>query len=304
MLKDSKAILCLVLLIFACNTKPENELTLLFGGDVMLDRGVRAKINTHGMEYLLRDVRKEFQKSDYGFVNLECPVTDLEAPLVKQFIFRGDPDVLPSLREAGITHCILANNHSYDQGRDGLISTAENLQRAGILPVGYGITQQLACEPTLVDKNGVQAAIFSSVLLPLESWMYLEDSPGMCQATPEQLAKAIRQFRKSNPDHWIFVTFHWGVEYQRHPTARQREQAKLLVEAGANAIIGHHPHVVQRHESFGDSPVFYSIGNLIFDNPNPATHEGVLLKFIIHDGKLESHQVPYKTENVVPVLTP
>jgi poly-gamma-glutamate capsule biosynthesis protein CapA/YwtB (metallophosphatase superfamily) len=289
-----------LLLLFSCESK--NSMSVVFGGDVMLDRGVRSKINTHGVAYLMDDLVQEFQKADFVVVNLECPVTDLDAPLTKKFVFKGDPQVLPEIRAAGITHCILANNHSYDYGRDGLISTSENLRQVGIVPVGYGISQSSACEPALLEKNGVRVALFSSVLLPLESWMYLDDSPGMCQATAEQLAARIGQFKEVHSDYLVFVTLHWGVEYQKHPTPVQRQQAKLLVDAGADAIIGHHPHIVQMNELIGDSPVFYSIGNLLFDNANPLTHSGTLVKFSIIDRKIHAMLLPYETEQVKPIL--
>jgi poly-gamma-glutamate synthesis protein (capsule biosynthesis protein) len=300
MLKHQLPWFIYVLAFFSCEDK--NTMSIIFGGDVMLDRGVRAKINTHGVAYMLSDVANEFREADFVIVNLECPVTDINAPLTKKFIFRGDPKFLPDLRQAGITHGILANNHSYDHGRLGLISTAENLLKADIVPVGYGTSQALACEPTLLEKNGMKVAVFSSVLLSLESWMYLENSPGMCQATAEQLSSAISTFKNSNADYRIFVTLHWGVEYQKHPTPLQREQAKLLVDAGADAIIGHHPHVIQSNEVIASSPVFYSVGNLIFDNPNPLTHKGILVKFSISETEISTEQFPYTAEQVKPII--
>jgi poly-gamma-glutamate capsule biosynthesis protein CapA/YwtB (metallophosphatase superfamily) len=95
------------------------------------------------------------------------------------------------------------------------------------------------------------------------------------------LAAKISDFKQVHSDYLVFVTLHWGIDYQTYPTPVEREQAKLLVDAGADAIVGHHPHVVQMNELIDGSPVFYSIGNLLFDNPNPLTHEGVLLKFSI-----------------------
>src|SRR6185295_636795 len=124
-------------LFFGC--KPERKASILFGGDVMLDRGVKTGISKYGLSFLLDDIEPEFHKADFVIVNVECPVTEIRSPLTKKYIFRGDPAFLPELKKSGITHGSLANNHSYDQGRDGLVSTAENLSAAGITPVGYGL---------------------------------------------------------------------------------------------------------------------------------------------------------------------
>jgi poly-gamma-glutamate capsule biosynthesis protein CapA/YwtB (metallophosphatase superfamily) len=283
-----------VFLFLAFGCKPKNELSIIFGGDVMLDRGIRAQINHKGVSYFTDELAPEFSKVDYAIVNLECPVTDNASPLTKQYVFRAEPTWLPSLRSAGITHCIMANNHSYDQGRPGLISTAKNLEEVGITPIGFGHTQRLACESLILNKNGIEVAIFSSVTLPLEAWMYLPDSPGMCQATIDDLKFAISSYRSAHPQTFIVVTLHWGVEYQPIPTSTQRLQATELIEAGTDAIIGHHPHVVQSYERINGKPVFYSVGNLIFDNPRAVTHRGILVKLLMRSRKLDVEVIPYE----------
>ena len=291
---------CMLLILSACQSK--KEMTIVFGGDVMLDRGIRAQIAVKGVDYFTNDIKPEFQSADYAVVNLECPTTAIKAPLTKKFIFRADPEWLPDLYQSGITHCILANNHSYDQGRAGLISTDENLTKAHLKSIGYGVTQQGACEPVLLQKNGIDVAIFSSVTLGLESWMYLENEPGMCQATIQDLKEAISTYQHQHPETFIVVTLHWGVEYQRMPTPMQRNQAKELIAAGADAIIGHHPHVVQRFELIEGKPVFYSIGNLIFDNANPLAAEGVLVRLSFWEDGSDVKIVPYRIVGGKPVL--
>lgn len=297
----TRSYLWLALLLMAC--APDREVSIVFGGDVMLDRGIRATIRVKGLKYFTQDLEPVFEQADYVVINLECPATAIEAPLTKKYIFRADPALLPQLRQVGVTHCILANNHSYDQGREGLISTAGNLHEAGLQAAGYGRTQREACSPVVLQKHGIEIALFSSVTLPLESWVYLEDSPGMCQATIENLSEAITAYKTAHPGVYVIVSLHWGVEYQKAPTALQRLQAKDLVAAGADAIIGHHPHVVQSYEQIEGKPVFYSIGNLIFDNPNPATHEGILVKLIVRKAQSDVQVIPYRTRKGQPVLT-
>ena len=289
-------------LFLAIGCGPKNELSIIFGGDVMLDRGIRAQINHKGVSYFTNELAPEFSKADYAIVNLECPATDKASPLTKQYVFRAEPAWLPSLRNAGITHCIMANNHSYDHGRAGLVATAKNIESAGITPIGFGQSQKLACEPLILNKNGIEVAIFSSVTLPLEAWMYLPDSPGMCQASIDDLKLAVSTFRTTHPQTFIVVTLHWGVEYQPIPTSTQRQQATELIEAGTDAIIGHHPHVIQSYERINGKPVFFSIGNLIFDNPRAITHRGILVKLVIQSQKLDVIVIPYEAMNNKPTI--
>lgn len=283
--------------------QPKDKMEIVFGGDVMLDRGIRSEIDKNGLHSLLDDISPVFKFADFGVVNLECPIGAISTPLTKEFIFLGDPETLPHLNEAGITHCIMANNHSYDHGREAMKRTADHLMVNSIVPVGYGPSQNAACEPVILEKGKIQVAIFASVTLGLEAWMYLEGEPGMCQATIGDLQSSIEEHKKENPEHRVIVTLHWGAEYQHYPMSLQRRQAKKLIEAGADAIIGHHPHVVQSFESIMGKPVFYSIGNLIFDNKNPITHEGILIKVSIDEGaKLDTEIIPYHSIENKPIV--
>jgi poly-gamma-glutamate capsule biosynthesis protein CapA/YwtB (metallophosphatase superfamily) len=304
MLMRVRAVWWFIFLLLACDNKPAHELSVIFGGDVMLDRGIRVQINRNGMAYFTDGLVPEISKADYAIVNLECPVTDVVAPLTKKYVFRAEPEWLKDLRDAGITHCILANNHSYDQGRAGLISTARNAAHAGITPIGFGSTQSAACAPVVLLRNGMEVVVFSSVTLPLEGWMYLDDSPGMCQASIDDLVRAVSSYRAGHPGSFIVVTLHWGVEYQSMPTAMQREQAKALVNAGTDLIIGHHPHVVQTYERIDGKPVFYSIGNLIFDNPRAVTHRGILVKLTLRGKENGITIIPYEAVKNKPMILP
>lgn len=292
---------CFLLILLSACSAPEH-MEIVFGGDVMLDRGIRSQINTRGLEYLTADISQVLHQADYAVVNLECPVTDQHTPLTKEYVFRAEPEWLPDLHKAGVTHCIMANNHSYDHGRDALVATAENLHKADLTPIGFGLNQLKACEPVLLQKGAVEVAIFASVTLGLEAWMYLESAPGMCQATISDLSEKVRAYKKRHPDRFVIVTLHWGAEYHQFPTSLQREQAKALIRAGTDAIIGHHPHVIQSFEYIEDKPVFYSIGNLIFDNPNPKTHEGILVKLAFEKDEQKVQVIPYRSDNGKPIL--
>ena len=243
----------------------EDELTLIFTGDVLLDRGVRPYAEREGVKALFAGVDSVFRKADAVVINLECPLTEVVSPVNKHFVFRGEPQWAKGLREAGITHAAMANNHTYDQGRQGLLATYNHLKAVGIEPLGFGYSKDERIQPAIIRKGATEVALFNSVLLPLENWYDLDDRPGICQSSASTLADAIRSYHASHPSSIIIAVLHWGIEFQSVPSLQQHIDAQLLLQAGANAIVGHHPHVVQTQKKVNGKPVFYSLGNFVFD---------------------------------------
>ena len=243
----------------------------------MLDRGVRKIIERVGIDSVFSGVKPLFQSCDAVVINLENPVTKRVSPLNKKYVFRAEPEWLPALRKHGITHAAMANNHTIDQGREGIADTYRNLRKSNIIPIGYGNNQQEACKPSLVEKNGVKVALFNSFLLRVEGWEFLENEKGICQASAEQLSNSIKTFKKTNPNYWVVAILHWGEEYQKEPSKRQRKEAYLLVDSGADAIIGHHPHVIQDKEIYKGKPIFYSLGNFVFDQKESDRSSGLVV---------------------------
>lgn len=165
-----------------------------------------------------------------------------------------------------------------DQGRSGLIDTYQHLLSAGITPIGYGNTSSESCQPVVIKKGKIKVALFNSVTLPLENWVYLENDPGICQQPIEEMEKEIKNFKQENPESYVVVILHWGMEYQSSPTLSQRKGARRLIRAGADAIIGHHPHVIQKEEYFKGKPIFYSLGNFVFDQRKPETSQSLIVQ--------------------------
>jgi poly-gamma-glutamate synthesis protein (capsule biosynthesis protein) len=273
----NKGLLCLLLPLLLCCSRNDGSgsMAICFTGDVLLDRGVRKMIERVGIDSVFSDVKPLFQSCDAVVINLENPVTKRVSPLNKKYVFRAEPEWLPALRKHGITHAAMANNHTIDQGREGIADTYKNLRASNIVPIGYGNNQQEACKPSLVKKNGVKVALFNSFLLRVEGWMLLENEKGICQASAEQLSGSIKAFKSANPDYWVVAMLHWGVEYQKEPSQRQRKEAHLLVDSGADAIIGHHPHVIQGKEIYKGKPIFYSLGNFMFDQKESDRSTGL-----------------------------
>ena len=155
-----------------------STLHVLFTGDILLDRGVRRMIERHGADSLFsQSVDSVLRSAQIVVGNLECPATKIEAPVFKRFIFRGEPEWLDELRRHGFTHLNLANNHSIDQGRQGLMDTRRNITAAGMVPIGAGATMDEAVQPVLLAEEPRHVWIVPSLRLALENYAYLTDLP-------------------------------------------------------------------------------------------------------------------------------
>ena len=273
-------------LVLACCSNGDEPLKIVFTGDVLLDRGVDNTIERIGVEALFDGVRSVFDDADEVVINLECPLANRETPVNKKYIFRADTSYASQLRRAGVTIANMANNHTMDQGMMGLESTAEALQNAGIETLGYGES----IKPLVLHKKGIDVALFGSCTLPIENWVY---GKGISQASISDLCSAIADYRKTNRKAKIIIILHWGTEMQTTPSPRQQIEAQQLIAAGADAIIGHHPHVVQPARQIGGRTVWFSLGNFVFDQHYPEARKAQMAYLeIYHD------TIIYQTRNV------
>lgn len=306
MKKSSIALAVSLLMFYACSSPPldgeEEQLSVLFTGDVLLDRGVRPIAERRGVAYLFDSVQTEFLKSDAVVVNLECPLTDTVSPVNKRYIFRANADWAKDLSQVGITHAALANNHTNDQGRRGLQATYQHLTDAGIVPIGYGNSYEEQSEPVVITKGNVEVAVFNAVMMALENWHYIDGKPGICQPSTEQFVQTIADYREQHPGTSIVAVLHWGVEFNALPSMNQRLLARQLADAGVDAIIGHHPHVTQPVDTIGHTLVCYSLGNFVFDQHPPQTRQCIMLRLNIKAGRHITHDVvPAKIEGNRPI---
>lgn len=294
---------CLLLEACTFSSKPQQAeaLSIAFTGDVLLDRGVRQQIMRKGADWLFSGVSSYFKQCDAVVVNLECPFASVAHPVHKRFIFRAEPDWCEALSNAGVTHAALANNHSIDQGRDGLAETISVLDKYGIVPIGVD-TASTRCRPIVIKKGSVCVACFNAVLLSLENWVYLDDNINVCQSSATSLAQEIRRYKTAHPRHWVVAVLHWGVEYQSQPSVTQRREALILLNAGADAIIGHHPHVVQEGKYINGKPVFFSLGNFIFDSNKPETSAAEMVRLDFTSDTCRSRVIPIKIKKCRPEI--
>ncbi len=249
----------------ATNVEPPSPpATILFVGDVMPSRYVAAKMRAYGDDYPFASTTDLLQSADLAFANLESPVTPGLPVPNNSMTFRSDPAALPALARAGIDIVSLANNHSPNYGEKGLIDTLLYLHDADIAAVGAG-TANSAYAPVYYDLYNVKVAFIAqndTDVVPPE-YCAGEAHVGTACYDITRVANSIALAEK-NADLVIF-SMHSGTEYTHEPNGRQIALAHAAVDAGADLVIGHHPHVVQSAEVYKGKHIYYSLGNFIFD---------------------------------------
>ena len=262
-------------------------------GDILLDRGVRQVVEQKGIDHLFSaGIDSVFHTSDAVVGNLECPATKIHAPVFKQYVFRAEPEWLSDLNRHGVTHLNLANNHSIDQGRIGLMDTKENIIKAGMTPVGAGQNQEEADEPVLLTDSPRRVWLIASLQLALENFSRLPDQPCVSQQTIEALSQRIAQLRQADPKCFIIVSLHWGWENHVEVVPRQRYEARQLINAGADCLVCHHTHTRQPMETYQGKPIFYGLGNFIFDPRRDLNSHGAMVRLTITEQGATAEEIP------------
>lgn len=284
-------------------TSRTSATSLLFTGDILLDRGVRKVIEHHGIDYLFtRQMDSLFRASQVVVGNLECPATSIKAPVQKRFIFRGEPEWLYALKKHGFTHLNLANNHSIDQGRKGLTDTKENILKAKLEPVGMGKNLQEAAQPTLLTSHPRKVWLIASLGMALENFAYLPNRPCVNTERTQEIITRIRDIKQKDLQAVVIVSIHWGGEHTLKPVPSQRLDAHRLINAGADALICHHTHTLQTIERYKGRDIYYSIGNFIFDQQKPLNSKACVVKVEVTKDNVKTQALPIHIQGCVPHL--
>ncbi len=237
-------------------------LTLAAVGDIMLDRNVETVIRRQGASFLFDGVRELLANRDVVFGNLEGPIIARHRQTVTgSLVFSFPSSTAALLQREGFTVVALANNHGLDHGAKGFSETREYLRAAGVRFAGH--------PKIIADEHAASWEVRDATVTLL----------AYNAVWPEfDLAEAVAQVERfaSATDQFTIVSLHWGNEYVPRANARQTAIAQALIDAGADLIIGHHPHVVQNLEAYQGAMIFYSLGNFIFDQYfSPETQEGL-----------------------------
>ena len=259
--------------------KDPDFVTLFFGGDIMLDRGVRNSVNKNfnGNYSKLFEKLGIIKKSDIAFANLEGPASDMGADLKNLYSFRMDPSVIPALKGAGFSIISVANNHVGDWGREAYGDTLRRLKENEIFYTGGGINTEEAEKPVIIEKYGIKIGYLGFSDVGPEWMKSKDDQPGILLANNPKFSEIIQNAAKQ-VDHLV-VSFHFGDEYKTIHNGRQEYLAHKAIDAGAKIVVGHHPHVIQDTEIYKNGYIIYSLGNFIFDQRfSENTMKGMLLE--------------------------
>jgi hypothetical protein len=280
----------------AVSVYPRYPITVALGGDVMLAGAMGARLKSGGAGAVISPgLAGLFRSADITMVNLESAVSDLGEPWPeKDFAFRAEPFILDFLRDTLAVDVVsLANNHTIDYGFDAFFDTMERLDAYGIGYVGGGHNLEEAMTPHVVEVSGVSVAFLAaSQVAPNMEWYARKNSPGLLMAyDPMLIVEAVKSARELYD--YVIVYMHWGKEHQNEPVTAQTNTAHKLINAGADAVIGAHPHCIQSFEIYKGKPIAYSLSNFMMRN-NYNNTAVVLLHLL--DGKVEMEIIPCRTE--------
>ena len=282
----------LALAAVLCLGAQAQQVSLVFAGDTTLDGAPGALIERGGDP--LAAFADLFARADLRVANLECVVATQGTPGYKNYTFRAHPRVLPVLRRHldGVT---LANNHSGDFGRAAFAEMLGLLQAAGLGQAGGGMNLAQAHTPWIVERQGLRIALLSYNEFMPRSFEADHNAPGIAWSEDEQVIDDIRQARSVHRADLVIPFMHWGWENERTANARQRQLARAMIDAGADAVIGGHPHVTQDIEHYRGRPIVYSVGNFVMQaTDNAAQRQAWVLRMVLdRQGarSLETHPV-------------
>ena len=233
-------------------------------GDMMLDGTARPVLQANGYDYPFTDVRRLFDGAHIVFGNLEGPLTTRGTPEQdKTYVFRSPPDkVGQALRNAGFTVVSLANNHTLDYGAEGLVQTIEALDAVGIAHVGAGPNLKDARKPVILETVGARVALLAYSLTLPEHFYAEANKPGTAFGHEAHVRTDVAAARAQADI--VLVSFHWGQEGKTSLREYQTRLGHAAIDAGAVAVIGHHPHILQGIEHYKDGVILYSLGNFTF----------------------------------------
>ena len=295
---------------------PSATWTLFAGGDIMLDRGVYETLRVKGkgadfpFDGGTADItgrtccsafgwkvpttrrtgnagafRELIKGADIAIANFENPAPDNPRWHTKGTVFSADPTLIDGLANAGIDYVSLANNHIRDAGGQGLLQTIENIEQRGIKVSGAGKDLAAARRPAIMEAGDVKVAILAYDAIAGDyhaTATRIGSAPLQARLVKADVAAA----RKAGAD--IVIVFpHWGTEYDPTPFASQQKLARMIIDAGADMVIGNHAHWAAAMEVYQGKPIWYALGNFVFDQTwSEPTMEGITLELTFRGKEL------------------
>jgi poly-gamma-glutamate synthesis protein (capsule biosynthesis protein) len=291
---------------------PAATWTMFAGGDILLDRGVyeTVRIKGKGVDFPFDGgtaevtghtccssfgwkqpvtrrtgnggaMRKLIKGADLAIANFENPAPDRFSWHTSKTRFTADPGLIDGLVDAGLDYVSIANNHIGDAGDAGILQTIANLKKRGLAYSGAGKDLAAARKPAMLEANGIKVAVLGyDAIAPI--YFAAKGETGSAQLSLSRAKADIKAARKAGAD-LVIVFPHWGREYRNSPFAAQQQLARGIIDAGADMIIGNHAHWAAAVEVYKGKPIWYALGNFVFDQTwSEPTMEGITLELTFH----------------------
>ena len=254
---------------------------------------------TSGAASVWDGMRELFTTDDLTVINLECAPSELGSPEDKEFTFRC-PRGFDEMLEAGVEVANQGNNHSADFGKEALLDGRRRLREAGIEVVGSGRDADEANEPAIFELRGKKVAVLGfGGVVETPQWIATESRPGVSDGY--DVASMVRAVRAAEAvADWVVVTLHWGAELDTQPRGDDVGRARAMIDAGADAIFGHHAHVLQPLDFYEGRPIFYGLGNFVWPRGGPTAVAKVIFD---PDGSIRACLLPAYISGSRPSLT-
>jgi len=259
--------LCLGGCPLAFSDQSAEQVSLVFAGDIVLDDTAGAMI-ARG-EDPFSGLADLFASTDIRIGNLECVVATSGTEANKPYTFRAHPRTLPVLKRH-FDAVALANNHSGDYGREAFAQMLGLLKEADLAQFGGGHNLSQAHTPLIIERKGLRIALLGYSDFMPRSFEADYNAPGIAWSEDEQVADDIRKARTDHGANLVIPVMHWGWEDEPTSALRQRQLARLMIDAGADAVIGGHPHVTQETAQYKGRPIIYSVGNFVMKETDNA----------------------------------
>ena len=260
-------------------------------GDIMLAGRWAPFLRQKGYDYPFQGIKGELASGDINIANLESPLAvGGEEYSEKRFRFRAEPQVAKALRAAGFNLVTLANNHSMDFGGEALAETVQHLSDNGIAWIGAGENLSEARKMALYTIKGKRIAFLGySLTQPIEFFAG-QNRPGTTPGYEKMVTADVTRARSQAE--YVIVSFHWGKEAVSTVQPYQRTAAHKAIEAGADVIIGHHPHILQGIERYKDGIIFYSLGNFTFASKSRTADVSAIIRLKLDKGQRIAEILP------------
>jgi poly-gamma-glutamate capsule biosynthesis protein CapA/YwtB (metallophosphatase superfamily) len=265
-------------------------------GDIMPTGEVVRTFTPQGFDRPYSGTASELRRGDICVGNLESPLTRGGKEFMgKKFRFRARPETAAALKRAGFSVLTLANNHTMDFGGEGLTDTLRALEDAKLLHAGAGANLAQARQEAVVTARGKRVAFLAYSLTYPEEFYAGVGRPGTAQGNMSWASEDIARARKNAE--YVVVSFHWGEELAQFPKPYQRRAAHAAIDAGADLILGHHPHVLQGIEQYRGKSILYSLGNFVFGSNSSSADVSIIARISLDGAAQRVEVIPLNVLN-------